>query len=84
MCIPQNLLSHTEESNKGSTTEEKSPEVIEKTSITLPEAGCLGTAELVFPLKSIPSVVAGLCKTYLPFVALRPFPNINANFLHVP
>ena len=55
-----------EESDKGSTTEEKTPEVIEKTSTMLPDVGGLATAELVFPLKSIPMVVAGLPKTYLP------------------
>ena len=56
----------TEESNKGSTTEEKNPEVVEKASATLPEAGGITTAELVFPLRFIPTVVAGLPKTYLP------------------
>ena len=55
-----------EESNKDSTTEEKTPEVIEKTPITLPDVGGLATAELVFPLKSILTVVAGLPKSYLP------------------
>ena len=49
----------TEESNKESTTEEKTP-------TTLPDVGGLATAELVFPLKSIPIVVAGLPKSYLP------------------
>ena len=51
-----------QESNKGSTTEEKTPEVMEKSSTTFLEAGCLVTAELGFPLKSIPAVVAGLPK----------------------
>ena len=55
-----------EESNKGSTTEEKTPEVVKKTSITIPEISSLATAELDFPLKSIPTVVAGLPKTCLP------------------
>ena len=36
------------ESKKGSTTEEKTPEVVEKMSTTPPEAGHLATAELVF------------------------------------
>ena len=57
----------TEESHKGSTTEEKTPEVVKKTSVTTPEISSLATAELVFPLKSIHTVVAGLPKTYLPF-----------------
>ena len=55
-----------EESDKGSITEEKTPEVVKKTSITIPEISSPATAELVFPLKSIPTVVAGLPKTYLP------------------
>ena len=50
----------TEESDKGSTMEEKTPEVIVKTSTTLPDVGGLATTHLVFPLKSIPTVVAGL------------------------
>ena len=54
------------ESNKGSTTEEKTPEVVKKTSITIPEISSLVTAKLVFPLKSIPTIVAGLPKTCLP------------------
>ena len=55
----------TEESNKGSTTEEKTSEVIEKTSTTLLDVGGLPIVELVFSLKSIPTVVAGLPKTFL-------------------
>ena len=55
-----------EDSNKGSSTEEKTPEVIEKTSTILLDVDGIATAELVFPLKSIPTVVAGLPKTYLP------------------
>ena len=41
----------TEESDKESTIEEKTPEVTEKTPTTLPDVGGLATAELVFPLK---------------------------------
>ena len=55
-----------EDSDKGSTTEEKTPEVIEETPTTLPDVGGLATAELVLPLKAIPTVVAGLPKSYLP------------------
>ena len=55
-----------EESNKESATEEKTSEVVKKTSITIPEISSLATAELVFPPKSIPTIVAGLPKTYLP------------------
>ena len=53
-----------------SSTEERTPEVIEKTPTTLPDVGGLATAELVFPLKSIPVVVADLPKSYLPLCGL--------------
>ena len=53
------------EFGKGSTMEEKTPEVIEKTPTTLPDVGGSATVELAFPLKSIPTVVAGLLKSYL-------------------
>ena len=55
-----------EESDKESATEEKTSEVAKKTSITIPKISSLTTAELGFPLKSIPTVVVGLPKTYLP------------------
>ena len=62
-----------EESNKGLTTEEKIPEVAERTSTSSPVDSQLATAELVFPLKSIPTAVTGLPKTYLsPFPLLMP------------
>ena len=51
---------------KGLSTEENTPIVAGRISTTSPEAGQLATAHLVFPLKSIPSVVAGLPKTYIP------------------
>ena len=55
-----------EDSDKGSTTEEKTPQVIENTPTTLPDVCGLSTVELVFPLKSIPTVVASLPESYLP------------------
>ena len=54
------------ESEKGLTAEEKTPEVAEKTSTTPPKASHLATAELVFPFKATPLVVAGIPKTYIP------------------
>ena len=48
-----------EESNKELTTEEKTP-------TTLPDVCGLATVEVVFPLKSIPIVIAGFPKSYLP------------------
>ena len=63
-----------EEPDKKSTKEEKtSDKTLEKTSnvlenlpTTLLGVCGLATAELVFPLKSIPTVIAGLPKLYLP------------------
>ena len=55
-----------DESEKGLATEEKTPDIAEKPSTTPPEAGHLATAELVFPFKSTPLVIAGIPKTYLP------------------
>ena len=52
-----------DESKKGLTTEEKTPEIAGRISAKSPEASQLATAELVFPLKSIPTVVAGLPNT---------------------
>ena len=46
--------------------EEKTPKIVEKISAKPTEAGCLATAELVFPLRSFPLVVAGIPKMYLP------------------
>ena len=65
-CVDSSESKSVEKSNKESATEEKTPEVVKKTSIIIPEISSLTTAELVFPLKSIPTVVAGLPKTYLP------------------
>ena len=38
----------------------------EKTPATLPDSGGLATAELIFPLKSIPMIIAGLPELLLP------------------
>ena len=53
------------EYEKGLTTEEKTPEIAEKISTTTPKAGHLATAELVFPFKSFPLVVAGIPEMHL-------------------
>ena len=70
-----------EESNKELTTEEKTPEVIEKTPTILPDVGGLSIVELVFPLKSIPTVVAGLPKTYLPLCGPETLSQYQCQFL---
>ena len=64
--------------------EEKALEIVEGISARPTEAGHLATADLVFPFKSSPLVVAGIPETYFPFVALRLFPNIIVKSLHVP
>ena len=48
------------------TIEEATSNLPEKTPATLPDSGGLATAELVFPLKSIPMVIAGLPEPFLP------------------
>ena len=50
----------------GATIEETTSSLPEKTPATLPNSGSLATAELVFPLKSIPMVIAGLPEPFLP------------------
>ena len=49
-----------------STTEEKTSNVLENVPTTLPNVNGLAMVELVFPLKSIPIVIAGLPESYLP------------------
>ena len=56
----------TEKSKKEVTREEKPSDVPEKAITTLSNIGGLATAELVFPLKSIPTVIAGLPESFLP------------------
>ena len=54
------------ESKKVLTMEKKTPEIVENISVKPTEACCLATAELVFPFKSSPLVVAGFSKMCLP------------------
>ena len=56
----------TEETEIGATIEEATSDIPEKNPLTLPGSGGLATAELVFPLKSIPTVVAGIPEPFLP------------------
>ena len=56
----------TEETEPGATIEEATSNIPEKTPATLPDSGGLATAELVLPLKSVPSVIAGIPEPYLP------------------
>ena len=52
---------------KPTTTEKPSEEPLETASVAPPEESSLASAELVFPLKSIPLMIAGLPKSLLPF-----------------
>ena len=55
----------TEKAEKKTTIEEKTSDIPEKPTATLSNVGSLATAELVFPLKSIPTVIAGLPEPFL-------------------
>ena len=59
------LSASTETPVKKSTTSEKTSEDPKKTSITPSDDGGLASAELVFPLKSIPLIIAGLPQSFL-------------------
>ena len=58
--------SESNESDMVLAKEEKTPEIVEQISAKPSKAGHLATAELVFPFKSSPLVVAGIPETYLP------------------
>ena len=55
----------TEKSEKKTTIEESTSNIPEKTTATLSDVGGLATTELVFPFKSIPTVITGLSEPYL-------------------
>ena len=56
----------TEETETGATTEDVTPNIPEKTLSTTPASGSLASVELVFPLKSVPIVTAGIPEPFLP------------------
>ena len=56
----------TEKAKKEATVEEEASNLHEKIQATLSDSGGLATVEIVFPLKSIPTVIAGLHKPFLP------------------
>ena len=55
----------TEKAKKEAMVEEEAPNLPKKFPATLSDSGGLATAELVFPLKSIPTVIAGLHEPFL-------------------
>ena len=65
MDISESTIS-TEKSEKKAITEEETSDIPEKILATPSNVGSLATAELVFPLKSIPTVIAGLPEPFLP------------------
>ena len=56
----------TEETEIGATIEDVTSNIPEKTPPTIPASGGLATAELVFPLKSVPTITAGIPEPFLP------------------
>ena len=70
----------TKKSEKEATIEEKTSDITEKISATPSDVSSLATAELFFPLKSIPVVITGLPEPFYHSVALRPSLNTNVNF----
>ena len=56
----------TEKAETETTIEEAISNLPEKAPATLPDSGGQATVELVFPLKSIPTVIAGLPEPFLP------------------
>ena len=73
-----------EEAETDITVEDVTSNILEKTLPTLPVSGGLASAELVFPLKSIPTVIAGIPKSFCLFMVLRPSPCIAIHFPPVP
>ena len=60
-----------EETETGAPIEDVASNIPKKTTPTLPASGSLPTAELVFPLKSVPTVIAGIREPFLPVCGLE-------------
>ena len=60
-----------EETETGATIEDVGSNIPEKTPSTLPASDGLAAAELVFPLKSVPTVIAGIPEPFLPVCGLE-------------
>ena len=56
----------TEKTEKEARVEEEASNIPEKILATLSDSGGLATAEFIFPLKSIPTVITGLPESFLP------------------
>ena len=62
------------------TTKEKTADVQETIPATPSDVGGLATAELVFPLKSIPTVITSLPKPYLPLCCPQTLSQYHCQF----
>ena len=65
MDISESTIS-TEKSEKKAIIEEETSDIPEKIPATPSDVGSLATVELVFPLKSISTVITGLPEPFLP------------------
>ena len=73
-----------EESEVDILVQDLTSNIPEKTFPSVPVSGGLAAAELVFTLKSVPTVIAGIPEPFYLFVVSKPFPYINVNFLPPP
>ena len=71
----------TEKAEIKTTIEEATSNLPEKTPVTLSDSGGLATAELVFPLKSIPMVIAGLPEPFFPVHGPKTLSHYHCQFL---
>ena len=73
-----------EEAEADMLVEDVTAKIPKKTFPSVPVSGGLASAELVFPLKSIPTVIAGIPKPFLPVCGLETLPYIDVNFPPAP
>ena len=62
------------------TIEDVTSNILEKTLPTLPASGDLASAELVFPLKSVPTVTTGIPESFLPVCGLETLSLFHCQF----
>ena len=74
----------TEKAEMGTTIEEATSNLLQKTPATLPDSGGLATAELVFPLNQSPWSLQVFLNHFCLFVVLRPYLIIAVNSHPVP
>ena len=73
-----------EEAETDIMVEDVTSNIPEKTLPPVPVSGGLASAQLVFPLKSVPTVIAGIPDHFCLFVVLKPFPCIAVHFPPAP